>query len=111
LAQAALSRRDERRGPSGNRIRIGARQHKVTRQGRNLHLTPKEMQLLLLLARSSGEVVSRTSIAEQVWDINFNTGTNMVEAALRRLRSKLDDPFEKKLIHNVRGVGYVLEER
>lgn len=92
-------------------LQIDPEQHKVTRQGRNLHLTPKEMQLLLLLARSSGAVVSRTSISEQVWDINFNTGTNMIEAALRRLRSKVDDPFEKKLIHTVRGVGYVLEER
>jgi two-component system copper resistance phosphate regulon response regulator CusR len=107
-----------RRGPvlQEERIRmadldIDPRQHRATRQGRHLHLTPKEMQLLLLLARFRGEVVSRTRIAEQVWDINFDTGTNMVEAALRRLRSKVDDPFEKKLIHTVRGVGYVLEER
>ncbi|MDZ4816912.1 MAG: heavy metal response regulator transcription factor [Verrucomicrobiota bacterium] len=92
-------------------LEIDARRHKATRAGRNLQLTPKEFALLGLLARSSGEIIARTSIAEQVWDINFDTGTNMVEAAVRRLRAKVDDPFEKKLIHTVRGVGYVLEAR
>jgi two-component system copper resistance phosphate regulon response regulator CusR len=107
-----------RRGPvrQEERIRIAdleidPRQHKATRNGRLLHLTPKEMQLLTLLGRFAGEVVARSSISEQVWDINFDTGTNMVEAAMRRLRAKVDDPFEKKLIHTVRGIGYVLEER
>ncbi len=85
--------------------------HRVSRQGRNLRLTPKELHLLLLLARSPGEVVSRTTIAEQVWDINFDTGTNVVEAVVRRLRAKVDGPFEPKLIHTVRGFGYVLEAR
>jgi two-component system copper resistance phosphate regulon response regulator CusR len=55
--------------------------------------------------------VSRTRIVEEVWDINFETGTNIVEATMRRLRAKVDDPFEEPLIHNVRGVGYVLESR
>ena len=107
-----------RRGPvrQEERIRVAdleidARQHKATRGGRHLHLTPKEMQLLLLLAQCPGEVVSRTTIVEQVWDIHFETGTNMVEAAMRRLRAKADDSFEPKLIHTVRGVGYVLEAR
>lgn len=92
-------------------LEIDPRVHKATRGGQHLHLTPKELQLLSYLAKFTGEVVSRTSIAEAVWDINFDTGTNMVEAAIRRLRAKVDDPFEQKLIHTVRGVGYVLEAR
>ena len=67
--------------------------------------------LLALLLRRHGEVLSRTVIAEQVWDINFDSDTNVVEVAVRRLRAKVDDPFEHKLIHTVRGVGYVLEAR
>ena len=61
--------------------------------------------------RKTGEVLSRTQIASMVWDINFDSDTNVVEVAIRRLRAKLDDPFDKKLIHTVRGVGYVLETR
>ncbi len=67
--------------------------------------------MLSLLARRAGEVLSRTLIAEQVWDVNFESDTNVVDVHVRRLRSKVDDPFDKKLIHAVRGVGYVLEER
>lgn len=85
--------------------------HKATRGGRRLELAPKEFALLSLLARRAGEVISRTVIAEQVWDINFDSDRNVVEVAVRRLRSKVDDPFEQKLIHTVRGVGYVLEAR
>ena len=85
--------------------------HKVTRAGKPLDLTPKEFALLLLLARRQGSVLSQTIIAEQVWDMNFDSETNVVDVAIRRLRAKVDDPFERKLIHNVRGVGYVLEER
>lgn len=85
--------------------------HKVTRGGKTLDLTPKEFLLLLLLARRAGEVLTRTVIAEQVWDINFDTGTNTVDVAVRRLRRKVDDPFPKKLIHTTHGVGYVLEDR
>ena len=92
-------------------LEIDTRRHKVTRAGRNLHLTRREFVLLSCLARSAGEVVSRTRIVEEVWDINFDTGTNIVEATMRRLRAKVDDPFEKPLIHNVRGIGYVLESR
>ena len=65
----------------------------------------------MLLMRRTGEVQSRTVIAEQVWDINFDSDTNIVEVAVRRLRAKIDDPFTTKLIHTVRGFGYVLEER
>ena len=85
--------------------------HKAMRANQRLDLTPKEFALLSLLARRAGEVVSRTLIAEQVWDMNFDSDTNVVDVAVRRLRSKVDDPHECKLIHTLRGVGYVLEER
>jgi len=85
--------------------------HKAARGGKRLDLTPKEFGLLSLLARRKGEVLSRTLIAEQVWDMNFDSDTNVVDVAIRRLRRKVDDPFDRKLIHTVRGVGYVLEER
>ena len=84
---------------------------RAARAGRPLDLTPKEFVLLSLLARRAGEVLSRTLIAEQVWDVNFESDTNVVDVNVRRLRAKADDPFEKKLIHTVRGVGYVLEAR
>jgi len=86
-------------------------QHRATRGGKRLDLTPKEFALLSLLARRKGEVLSRTLIAEQVWDMNFDSDTNVVDVAVRRLRSKVDDPWPKKLIHTVRGMGYVLDER
>jgi two-component system copper resistance phosphate regulon response regulator CusR len=92
-------------------MEIDTRRYRVVRQGRTLQLTRREFLLLTCLARSVREVVSRTRIVEQVWDINFDTGTNIVEATMRRLRAKVDDPFEKPLIHNVRGIGYVLESR
>jgi len=85
--------------------------HKVTRAGAVIELTQKEFMLLSLLLQRSGQVLSRTLIAEQIWDINFDSDTNVVDVAIRRLRTKMDDPYEKKLIHTVRGVGYVLEER
>ena len=84
------------------------RQHAV-RDGRRLDLTSKEFQLLSLLVRRTGEVLSRVTITESVWDMNFDPGTNVVDVHVRRLRSKVDDPFERKLIHTVRGRGYVLE--
>jgi len=83
----------------------------VARAGSPIRLTAKEFGLLSLLARHAGEVLSRAFIADQVWNISFDSGTNVVDVAVRRLRSKVDDPFEKKLIHAVRGMGYVLEER
>lgn len=84
--------------------------HKARRGAVTLDLTAKEFLLLSLLLRRKGEVVSRTLVAEQVWGINFDTDTNIVDVAIRRLRKKMDDPFAQKLIHTVRGVGYVLEE-
>ncbi len=84
---------------------------KTRRAGERIDLTPKEFQLLSLLARRPGEVLSRTLIAERVWDMNFDSDTNVVDVHIRRLRSKVDDPFHTRLIHTVRGLGYVLEER
>ncbi|MBI2319200.1 MAG: winged helix-turn-helix domain-containing protein, partial [Betaproteobacteria bacterium] len=81
----------------------------VARAGRCISLTGKEFGLLSLLARRAGEVLSRTVIAEQIWDMNFDCDTNVVDVAIRRLRTKIDDPFDRKLIHTVRGRGYVLE--
>jgi len=85
--------------------------HRVERAGQRIDLTAKEYALLLLFLRRQGEVLSRTLIAEQVWDMNFDSDTNVVEVAVRRLRGKIDDPFDVKLIHTVRGFGYVMEER
>ena len=84
---------------------------KAMRAGQRLDLTAKEFTLLALLLRRQGEVLSRTEIAEQVWDMNFDSDTNVVEVAIRRLRGKLDLPFERPLLHTVRGMGYVLEDR
>ena len=88
---------------------IDTRRNRATRRGIALDLTPKEFLLLSQLARSAGEVVSRKEIAEHVWDIDFNTDTNVVDVVVRRLRAKVDDPFGKKLVHTIRGVGYVLK--
>jgi two-component system, OmpR family, copper resistance phosphate regulon response regulator CusR len=91
-------------------LEIDVARHRASRGGRKLDLTPKEFALLSFLAKRPGEVQSRTLIAEQVWDMNFDGGTNVVDVHVRRLRSKVDDPFERKLIHTVRGVGYVLDD-
>ena len=82
---------------------------RVTRGGRKIDLTSKEFSLLELLLRRQGEVLPRSLIASQVWDMNFDSDTNVIEVAIRRLRAKVDDSFELKLIHTVRGMGYVLE--
>lgn len=82
---------------------------RVTRAGKRIDLTAKEFALLELLLRRQGEVLPRSLIASQVWDMNFDSDTNVVEVAIRRLRSKIDDPFETKLLNTIRGMGYVLE--
>ena len=92
-------------------LRIDLLRHKASRGGKRLDLAPKEFALLSLLARRQGEVLSRSLIADQIWDMNFDSDTNVVDVAVRRLRTKADDPFPQKLIHTVRGAGYVLEER
>jgi two-component system copper resistance phosphate regulon response regulator CusR len=85
--------------------------HRATRQGQRIDLSAREFALLTLLVQRTGEVLTRTQISSLVWDIHFDSETNVVEVAIRRLRLKIDDPFEEKLIHTVRGVGYVLERR
>jgi two-component system copper resistance phosphate regulon response regulator CusR len=92
-------------------VELDMLRHRASRAGRRLDLTPKEFALLSLLARRAGEVLSRALIAEQVWDMTSNSDSNVVDVHVRRLRSKVDDPFDHKLIHTVRGVGYVLEAR
>ena len=82
---------------------------RVTRGGKRIDLTAKEFALLELLLRRHGEVLPRSLIASQVWDMNFDSDTNVIEVAVRRLRAKVDDAFEPKLIRTVRGMGYVLE--
>jgi two-component system copper resistance phosphate regulon response regulator CusR len=105
-----------RRGPprESELIKVGdlemdVNRRRVKRAGTRIDLTPREFSLLQLLARRQGEVLSRTQIASYVWDMNFDSDTNVVEVAIRRLRTKIDDNFPVKLIHTVRGVGYVLE--
>lgn len=85
--------------------------HRATLEGQRIDLTAKEFALLTLLVQKAGEVLSRTQIASLIRDIHFDSDSNVVEVAMRRLRAKIDDPFTKQLIHTVRGVGYVLERR
>ncbi|RCW75696.1 heavy metal response regulator transcription factor [Pseudorhodoferax soli] len=84
---------------------------RVLRAGQRVELTNKEFNLLTLLLRRQGAVLSRTELAAQVWGMNFDSETNIVEVAVRRLRDKVDRPFERPLLHTVRGMGYVLEAR
>ena len=90
-------------------LEVDVLRHRAIRAGQRLDLTTKEFLLLSLFARRAGEVLSRTLIAEAVWDINFDSDTNVVDVNVRRLRSIVDDPFPLKLIHTIRGAGYVLE--
>ncbi|KAB7762164.1 heavy metal response regulator transcription factor [Xanthomonas sp. LMG 12461] len=97
-------------------LRVGELQidmisRKAMRGRQRLDLTAKEFALLAALARHQGEILSKTAIAEMVWDMNFDSNTNVVEVAIKRLRAKIDVPFDAPLLHTVRGMGYVLEER
>ncbi|CAN7320344.1 two component heavy metal response transcriptional regulator, winged helix family [Pseudomonas peli] len=92
-------------------LELDPARHRAFRGEQRIDLTTKEFALLHLLMRRSGEVLSRTQIISLVWDMNFDCDTNVVEVSIRRLRAKIDDPFDNKLIHTLRGVGYVLEER
>src|SRR6266853_4831304 len=92
-------------------LELDTERHKASRSGVPLNLTPKEFLLLAHLVRSTGAVVSRAEIAEHVWDVGFTTDTNVVDVVVRRLRAKVDDPFKTKLIHTIRGVGYVLKKQ
>ncbi len=108
----SLLRRGPARSPETIRmadLEIDLLRQRATRSGQRLDLTSKEFLLLTLLARRAGEVLSRTLIAEAVWDMNFDSDTNVVDVNVRRLRAKVDEPFPMKLIRTVRGAGYVLE--
>ena len=107
-----LLRRGKTKDPEVLRIadlELDLARRRVTRAGRRIDLTAKEFSLLELLLRRRGEVLPRSLIASQVWDMNFDSDTNVIEVAVRRLRAKIDDEFEPKLIRTVRGMGYVLE--
>ena len=92
-------------------LRLDLIRRRVERNGQRIDLTAKEFSLLELLLRRQGEVLPKSLIASQVWDMNFDSDTNVIEVAIRRLRLKIDDSHDQKLIHTVRGMGYVLEER
>ena len=113
LARArSLLRRGKAKEPEMLRaadLELDVLRRRVTRAGRRIDLTAKEFALMELLLRRRGEVLPRSLIASQVWDMNFDSDTNVIEVAVRRLRAKVDDDFEPKLIVTVRGMGYVLE--
>ncbi|TRZ91985.1 MAG: response regulator [Rhodocyclaceae bacterium] len=113
LARArTLLRRGKAKEPEQLRVadlELDLLRRRVSRSGRRIDLTAKEFGLLELLMRRQGEVLPRSLIASQVWDMNFDSDTNVIEVAVRRLRAKMDDDFEPKLIRTVRGMGYVLE--
>lgn len=90
-------------------LELDLRRNQASRGGDPLHLTGKEFMLLAHLVRATGEVVSREEIAGHVWGIDFRTSTNVLDVMMRRLRAKVDDPYPKKLIHTVRGAGYVIQ--
>jgi two-component system copper resistance phosphate regulon response regulator CusR len=92
-------------------LEVDLQARKVTRAGQRLDLTAKEFALLSLLARHQGEILSKLMIAEQVWDMNFDSDANVVEVAIKRVRAKVDAPYPRKLLHTIRGMGYVLENR
>ena len=92
-------------------LQLDLLRRRASRNGNLIDLTAREFALLWLLMRRHGEVLSRTTIAEKVWDMNFDSDTNVVDVAVRRLRRKVDEPFPSPLIHTVRGMGYVLEPR
>jgi two-component system copper resistance phosphate regulon response regulator CusR len=106
-----------RRGASGTvdstltiaDLELDLMRRRATRAGRRIPLTAKEFSLLELLMRHESEVLPRSLIASQVWDMNFDSDTNVIDVAIRRLRAKIDDAFEPKLIHTVRGMGYMLD--
>jgi two-component system copper resistance phosphate regulon response regulator CusR len=113
----ALTRRDRRgRKQEATELHVGdlvidLLARKAFRDGSRIDLTAKEFALLTVLARHQGQILSKTAIAEMVWDVNFDTNANVVEVAIKRLRAKIDAPFKTGLLHTVRGMGYVLEER
>jgi two-component system copper resistance phosphate regulon response regulator CusR len=92
-------------------LQVDLIRRRVARAGQRIDLTAKEFALVALLARRQSEILSKTAIAEAVWDMNFDSNTNVVEVAVKRLRAKIDAPFAQPLLHTIRGMGYVMEER
>jgi len=90
-------------------LELDLMRRRVTRSGQRITLTAKEFALLELLVRRQGEVLPRSLIASQVWDMNFDSDTNVIDVAIRRVRAKIDDDFDTRLIHTVRGMGYMLD--
>ncbi|WP_426306084.1 heavy metal response regulator transcription factor [Acidovorax facilis] len=113
--QVVARRRAPMSAPQGvlrvGELEVDTARRRVKRGALRIDLTTQEFVLLDYLARHAGQVVSRTLIAQNVWDMHFDSDTNVVDVAVRRLRAKIDEPFAEKLIHTVRGVGYVLEPR
>jgi two-component system copper resistance phosphate regulon response regulator CusR len=110
----ALQRRGRTQEPTQLRIanlQIDLIARKAWRGAERIDLSAKEFALLAVLARHQGEILSKTAIAELVWDMNFDSNTNVVEVAIKRLRNKIDTPFGRSLLHTIRGMGYVLEDR
>jgi len=110
----ALQRRGRTMEPTQLRIanlQIDMMARKAWRGGTRIDLTAKEFALLAVLVRRQGEILSKTAIAELVWDMNFDSNTNVVEVAIKRLRAKIDAAYSPKLLHTIRGMGYVLEVR
>lgn len=110
----ALTRRGRDQEPTLLQVgdlRIDQLSRRAYREGKRIDLTAKEFSLLVVLARHKGQIISKTAIAEHVWDMNFDSNTNVVEVAIKRLRAKIDAPYHTKLLHTIRGMGYVLEVR
>ena len=108
-----LLRRGKSQEPETLRVadlELNLTRRRVTRSGKRIDLTPKEFGLLELLLRRRGEVLPRSLIASQVWDMNFDSDTNVIEVAIRRLRAKVDDGYDVKVIKTIRGMGYVIED-
>ena len=109
-----LLRRRDGRGRESDVLHIAdlvmdCKRRQVSRAGKRIALTPKEFTLLELFMTHAGEALSRAHIASQVWDMNFDSDTNVIDVAIRRLRAKIDDEFEIKLLKSIRGIGYVME--
>jgi two-component system copper resistance phosphate regulon response regulator CusR len=110
----ALARRGRSQEPAQltvANLQIDLIARKAWRGGSRIDLTAKEFALLAVMARRQGEILSKTAIAELVWDMNFDSNTNIVEVAIKRLRAKIDAGFAPKLLHTIRGMGYVMEMR
>jgi two-component system, OmpR family, copper resistance phosphate regulon response regulator CusR len=110
----ALQRRGRAQEPTQLKIanlQIDLIARKAWRGAERIDLSAKEFALLAVLARRQGEILSKTAIAELVWDMNFDSNTNVVEVAIKRLRAKVDNAFAPKLLHTIRGMGYVMEAR